>query len=311
MPIDGGIGTGSSRRRLGDLLLDEGILSEPSLERALAAQKRAGSGIKLGGVLLGRGLVSEEALLDALSRAHRCPAVPWTTLSGASPEAVALLTGARASRLGAFPYALEKRMLRVAFADPSNIAALDEVAAVTGYRVVPAVTCQVRLMQAHEKFYGRRISRQFSNILHRMESPRLRIRAPRPAAPPPPPPRFSAPELDDADLAGGQPPPEALSDAVPPAAFPYGAPASDNPYGEGNSRIASLADALDSGSAPLSIRANAIDITAGEAGEEEEEEEEEIPLDLGDPLPDSKEAESAESSDATSPEERGPTDRSR
>lgn len=304
---DAGIGTGSSRRRLGDLLLDEGVLSEPSLERALALQKRAGSGVKLGGVLLGSGLVSEEALLDALSRAHRCPAVPWTTLSGASLEAVALLTGARASRLGAFPYALEKRMLRVAFADPSNIAALDEVAAVTGYRVVPAVTCQVRLMQAHAKFYGRTISRQFSNILQRMEGPRLGIRAPRPASPPPPPPRFSASDLDDGELAGGQPPPEALSDAVPPAAFPFGAPDTDDPFGEADPWTDSLADAFDSGSAPSAVRANAIDITAGEGDEEEE-----VPLDLGDPLPDSEpEAASAESSDTTSPEEPDPPARSR
>jgi hypothetical protein len=306
MPMDAGIGTGSSRRRLGDLLLDEGLLSEPSLERALAAQKRAGSGVKLGGVLLGSGLVSEEALLDALSRAHHCPAVPWTTLSGASLEAVALLTGARASRLGALPYALEKWMLRVAFADPSDIAALDEVAAVTGYRVVPAVTCQVRLMQAHEKFYGRTISRQFSNILDRMEDPRFGIHAPRrPASPPPPPPRFSEPESDDADLAGGQPPPESVSDSMPPAVFPFTAPATGDAFGEPGPRTDSLADAFDSVGPPRNIRASAIDITVGEEDEED--------LDLGDPLPDSEEPEAgpAESSNALSPDDPDPRTRSK
>ena len=306
--MDGGIGTGSSRRRLGDLLLDEGLLSARSLERALAEQKRAGSGVKLGGVLLGSGLVSEEALLDALSRAHHCPAVPWTTLSGASLEAVALLNGARASRLGALPYALEKRMLRVAFSDPSDIAALDEVAAVTGYRVVPAVACQVRLMQAHEKFYGRTISRQFSSILDRMEGP-LGIRAPQPASPPPPPPRFSASEPDDADLAGGQPPPETVSDSMPPVAFPFTAQPTENPFGEAGPRTGSIADAFDSVRPPGNIRASAIDITAGE----EDEEDEEVPLDLGDPLPDSEEPEAApaESSNASSPDDPDPRTRSR
>jgi type II secretion system (T2SS) protein E len=303
--MDGGIGTGGTRRRLGDLLLDEGLLSAPSLERALAAQKRAGRGVKLGGVLLGSGLVSEEVLLDALSRAHHCPAVPWTTLSGASLEAVALLTGARASRLGALPYALEKRMLRVAFADPSDIAALDEVAAVTGYRVVPAVTCQVRLIQAHQKFYGRKISRQFSTILDRMEDPRLGIRSPRPASPPPPPPRFSASDADDADLAGGQPPPETVSDSMPPAAFPFAAPATDDAFGEASPRTDSLADTFDSVGHPRNIRASPIDITAGE----EEEEDEGVPLDLGDPLPDSEEP--AESSNDSSPDDPDPRTRSR
>jgi len=41
------------RPRIGDLLLDEGILSAPSLERALAAQQRTRSEVRLGSALLG------------------------------------------------------------------------------------------------------------------------------------------------------------------------------------------------------------------------------------------------------------------
>ena len=79
----------STRRRLGEWLVGEGLVTEPALTRALAAQKRVGHRLRLGGVLLGSGLVSEEALLDALSRLHHCPSVGWTTLSHAEPEVVA------------------------------------------------------------------------------------------------------------------------------------------------------------------------------------------------------------------------------
>lgn len=277
-------GNGNGRRRIGELLLGEGILSEPALERALIAQKRAG-GMKLGGVLVGSGLVSEEALLEALSRLHRCPAVGWMTLSQATPAAVALLTAVRASRLGAFPYSVEKRTLSVAFADPSNIAALDEVAAVTGHRVVAAVTSEVRLKQAHEKFYGQAIPWQLSNILHRIETPGADKSGP-PAAPPvlPPPPRFSGPDPEAEEIADEAALPELLADAAPKAAFPTEPPLADDPFGDAYSLAEFLADALAFGVPTEAVRTLAAEV------------QEDVPLDLGDPLPEQEALESTQPS---------------
>ncbi|MCA1580854.1 MAG: hypothetical protein LC796_05555 [Acidobacteria bacterium] len=196
----------STRRRLGEMLVGQGLVTEPALTRALAAQKRVGHRLRLGGVLLGSGLVSEEALLDALSRLHHCPSVGWSTLSHAKPEVVALLNGTRAVRLEAIPYAIEKTTLKVAFRDPSNIQAVDEVAAVTGRRVQPAVTSEVRLMQAHEKFYARAMSGQFWNVLKRLDGrPAALDAAPAPSTLPPPPQFSATPESE----------PEVPREAVP------------------------------------------------------------------------------------------------
>jgi type II secretion system (T2SS) protein E len=188
------VGT-SRRRKLGELLVDDGFLSGETLERALSAQTRTGRDVRLGGILLGGGVVPERALLDTLGRLHRCPAVGWAELAGADRAAFQLLPAARAYRLGAFPFAVDKRTLRVAFVNPSDLEALDEVAAITECRIVPAVTSEVRLMQAHQKFYGRAIPPAFIKILERLDRPARSASGARVAAPamaPPPPPALHA-----------------------------------------------------------------------------------------------------------------------
>jgi hypothetical protein len=161
----------AARRKLGEILVDDGFLSGETLQRALSAQNRSGHDVRIGGILLGGGVLPERALLETLSRLHRCPAVEWGELSQAQPIAYRLLPPERAYRLGAFPFALDRRTLRVAFVNPSDLAAIDEVAAITECRIAPAVTSEVRLLQAHEKFYSRSIPRQFETILKRLDRP--------------------------------------------------------------------------------------------------------------------------------------------
>ena len=135
-------------KRIGELLVSEGRISHEILNRALELQGFNEKGLRLGGILLKWGLLREEEILDALSRLHRCPFVGWSVLSAADPVAVKLLSPALAERLGALPYAVDDRNLHVAFVNPSDLAAVDEVTAITRKRVKPAVALEVRLYQA-------------------------------------------------------------------------------------------------------------------------------------------------------------------
>ncbi len=158
-----------TQRRIGELLIAEGLVSETALARALEFQRSAGRTLTLGGIFLNWGLLGEEALLEALAKLYGCPAVPWGSLSCASPAAVHLLSGEQAIRIGAMPYATDKKTVHVAFANPSNLAAVDEVAAITKRRVVPAVTTEVRLLQAHQRFYARPIPIPVWTILQKLD----------------------------------------------------------------------------------------------------------------------------------------------
>ena len=128
-----------------------------------------GSRAKLGTILLTWDLLGEEGLLTALAKLHGCPAVMWPVLSTAPMEIVRLLPTTHAIRLGAIPFDAQKGLIRVAFIDPSNLIGVDEVTAITGRRVLPAVTSEVRLLQAHQMFYGRHLPMDVRAIVQRLD----------------------------------------------------------------------------------------------------------------------------------------------
>ncbi|HYB52966.1 MAG TPA: hypothetical protein VEG84_03785, partial [Thermoanaerobaculia bacterium] len=151
------------------MLLSEGKLSEAVLTKALRLQDQDGKGTRLGAILLKWDLVPEAVLLEALSRYHRCPSADRDALVGADKKAVSLLSAEQATRLGAMPYAFEDKAVRVAFENPSNLASVDEVKAITGRKVLPAVTSQVRLVQAHQRFYRRPVSLDLWSVVQKLE----------------------------------------------------------------------------------------------------------------------------------------------
>jgi hypothetical protein len=57
---------GKPGKRLGELLMEQGVLDQEGLERALAERQKRGKGELLGEVLLSLGLIKEETLLSAL-----------------------------------------------------------------------------------------------------------------------------------------------------------------------------------------------------------------------------------------------------
>ncbi len=155
--------------RIGELLVADGVVSELAVQSALGFQRHTGEPFRLGTILLDRDLLPEGDLLQALSAIHRCDYVTWADILKAPPQVVRLLPERAAVRLGAVPYALEGRGIRVAFKNPSNLAAVDEVSAVTNRPVVPAVISEVRLLQAFHLFYGRPIPIEFRGVLQKLE----------------------------------------------------------------------------------------------------------------------------------------------
>ncbi len=155
--------------RIGELLVSEGVLSDVAVQSALGFQRHTGEPFRLGTILLDRDLLPEENLLKALSSIHRCDYVTWPDILKTPPQVVRLLSERSAVRLAAVPYALEGRGVRVAFKNPSNLAAVDEVSAVTGRPVIPSVISEVRLLQAFHLFYGRPIPLEFRGVLNKLE----------------------------------------------------------------------------------------------------------------------------------------------
>ena len=138
--------------RLGDLLVQEGIISEEQLMQTLSAQKQ--SGRKLGHMLIELGFVSENQLLTFLSQHLGVPLIDISQYQ-VSVEAVLLLPEVQARRYRALVLEDKGDHLLVAMSDPADFAALDILSGVLPKRVKVAVVSDAQLFQAYDRFYRR------------------------------------------------------------------------------------------------------------------------------------------------------------
>jgi MSHA biogenesis protein MshE len=110
--------------RLGELLVENKVVSLEQLTRALAEQKRTGR--KLGRILADLGVVSEAALNEFLARHLQVPFVDLKQVR-IDPESVKQLPEPLARRYRALVLQQDKRGLLVGMADPSDLHAFDEL----------------------------------------------------------------------------------------------------------------------------------------------------------------------------------------
>src|SRR2546425_949697 len=140
----------SPTRRLGDLLVADGLISPDQLLRALAEQK--GTSEKLGSVLLRLNLLTEEQLIGFLSRQYGIPSITLSQLDVES-EVLRLVPAAIAKKYEVLPVKRVEGTLTLAMADPTNVFALDDVAFMTNLQVLPVVAPQGALRKAMERTY--------------------------------------------------------------------------------------------------------------------------------------------------------------
>jgi hypothetical protein len=133
-------------RKLGELLIDGGILEPRQLEEALRTQRIFGG--SLGSTLLQLGFVDEITLGKVLGRIYSLPAVARRDLLAASPDVVGLLPKDFARRHRALPFRLEGHRLHLALQNPADTLAVHEAAFLTGYQVVAHVTPEAVLRDA-------------------------------------------------------------------------------------------------------------------------------------------------------------------
>jgi type IV pilus assembly protein PilB len=140
----------SPTRRLGDLLVAEGLISQDQLLRALADQK--GTSEKLGSVLLRLNLLSEEQLIGFLSRQYGIPSITLSQLD-VEPEVLRLVPAPIAKKYEVLPVKRVGGTLTLAMADPTNVFALDDVAFMTNLQVLPVVASQAAIRKAIDRNY--------------------------------------------------------------------------------------------------------------------------------------------------------------
>jgi MSHA biogenesis protein MshE len=140
------------RIRLGDLLLQQKLISQEQLKGALEDQSR--SGRKLGRVLIESGYLSEDQIGEALARQL---GVPFINLKyyNFNSAVTRKLPEAQARRFRALLLEEQDDMVLVAMVDPTDLFAFDEISRLTRKEVNIAVVSETLLLQTVDRIYRR------------------------------------------------------------------------------------------------------------------------------------------------------------
>jgi type IV pilus assembly protein PilB len=140
-----------ARRRLGDLLMSRGLLSQPQVEEAMRLQKKLNR--RMGQIVVEQGWVSEQNLLETLSEQLGLPLVRlraglW------DPAVAARLDKEVARRLKVLPLFMVRGILTLATADPQAMPSFHEVEERLHCRVKPVLARQEDILRAINDTYA-------------------------------------------------------------------------------------------------------------------------------------------------------------
>ena len=140
------------RIRLGELLLEQKLITPDQLQAALARQKQTGG--MLGHLLIELGLIQEEQMLKVLSEQLLLPVIDLRQYLFA-PEVVRLLPEGHARRYRAIVLRSDEDGLVVGMVDPTDIIAYDNLARLLKRPIKQALVRETELMQAVDTVYRR------------------------------------------------------------------------------------------------------------------------------------------------------------
>jgi len=138
-------------KQLGQILLEQGLISEDHLQRALGEHRNTPK--SLGRVLIDLGYIRERDLVRALAEQVGLEFVDLTEYR-IDAAATALLPEALCRRYRALPIGEEDGKLLVAMSDPANVYALDDIRTITGRDVRPVVATANDVEQSIQRFSG-------------------------------------------------------------------------------------------------------------------------------------------------------------
>ncbi|MZI92733.1 MSHA biogenesis protein MshE [Vibrio sp. CAIM 722] len=154
------------RKRLGDLLVEEGIVSEHQIEQALVAQKNTGR--KLGDTLIELGFLTEKQMLSFLSQQLNIPLIDLNS-ANVDVDAVQLLPEVHARRLRALVIGQNGTQLRIAMSDPADLFAQEALLnQLPQYSFEFVIAPEKQLVSGFDRYYRR--TKDIANFAEQLQA---------------------------------------------------------------------------------------------------------------------------------------------
>jgi len=133
-----------SRRKLGELLIESGLLTNEKLKEALQVQTTTGK--RLGEVLIDMKIISEEEMAFALAMQLKIPFVDLSDEQGLQDEVMDMIPEEVCMKFLCLPVGIKNNILDVAMADPLNLNIMKDLQFITGYNIQPAISTRSQII---------------------------------------------------------------------------------------------------------------------------------------------------------------------
>ncbi len=152
------------KKRLGEILVKEGLLTEEMLQKVLIEQKK--TNLKIGQYLIRNGIVEERRIIDLLSRQLGISKYQLNDYP-LDLELVRYIPIEVAQKNQVVPLKVRGNLLMVAIADPLEVTILDAIEKVSGMEVEPVICSESEINQLINSMYG--VQSDLGDIIGSME----------------------------------------------------------------------------------------------------------------------------------------------
>ncbi len=138
-------------KKLGELLLEAGLIDEFQLKSALAEQAEWGG--KVGSIITRKGFVSEKEMLSVIEKQYGLTAISLDAIEKPSDEVLKMVGADAAKKFGIFPVGFEGKTLLIAIADPTDLKTIDDITFKLGMRIKPLLALESEIVRAIAEYY--------------------------------------------------------------------------------------------------------------------------------------------------------------
>ncbi|MFQ5585700.1 MAG: ATPase, T2SS/T4P/T4SS family [Thermodesulfobacteriota bacterium] len=138
-------------KKLGELLVESGLITEEQLKLALDEAKKQ-KNVRVGAVLIEKGYATDIDIAQTLAFQLKIPFVELSS-TAVDPEAIKLVNENLAKKYLAIPLEINKKVLKVAMADPLNLDAIDDLRFATGMEIKPCAATHLDVNSAINRYY--------------------------------------------------------------------------------------------------------------------------------------------------------------
>ncbi len=158
---------GFKKKRLGDILLDQGLITQQELESALAEQRNSDK--RLGKQLVDLEFVSEEEIAQALNQQLGVLLLSEADKETIDREVIKLLEKSYIREERVMPIRLEGQVLILAMEDPQNILVRDKIEEETGFDVIPRIVTPTEMQELIDEYLTEESIDQFIAEIENMD----------------------------------------------------------------------------------------------------------------------------------------------